>query len=411
MRRLFSAIIMKKMRERVRRLRRALLRLQRSCLHWRSAVPRWAADSRFWGGVGVLLLVVVLVVARQWHPRSPPVIPPASPAPVHEIPVMPVPPPPPIIHRWTDGAPLVFQDAQPFAVAVVIDNAPEARPQSGLSEAPMVFEVPVEGRRTRFVAVLPFDQAIDAFGPVRSARPYAIGIAQHLGISLAHVGGSPEALTLFRELRIPHVNQYYDPPFWRSRFRHAPFNVYTSVARMREFLRVRGSDPSAAALAPLLPFVMDAGIADASDVPSLRFAYGPQHVVEWRFDATRGLYERSQGGRVHRDASGKTITATNVIVLHARSRVLDAVGRLRIPALDPRGRAAGDGGDDAATVCVHGRCVDGHWTWHAAPRTGSASPESRIQFWTGTKSARGDTPIAIRPGVTWVEVVDQSMLR
>ena len=56
------------------------------------------------------------------------------------------------------------------AIAVKIDNHPEARPQSGLQEADAVIELLVEGGFTRFIAVF-HDNDSEYLGPVRSIRP------------------------------------------------------------------------------------------------------------------------------------------------------------------------------------------------------------------------------------------------
>lgn len=309
----------------------------------------------------------------------------------------------PVIRRWIDGQPLPEGTAQPFAVAVVVDNASEARPQSGLSEAPIVVEVPVEGRRTRFVVFASLDGALSELGPVRSARPYLIGIARHFGVPLVHVGGSPEALTLFRDLRLFHVNQYYDPPFWRSRSRPAPFNVYTAVDRLAAFVRARAQEQWKRQPLPLLPYVESVPSTQGSVAAQLRITYSAAHVVEWRYDAERAVYVRSQDGRPHRDAAGHSIEAVNVLVLEVRSRVLDAMGRLRIPDLDPRDRTAGDGGKRTAIVMTRGRRVDGFWNWHAEQ---NADPPSaaRIRF---RPSVPSDAPTVLQVGNTWIEIVDQ----
>ena len=56
-------------------------------------------------------------------------------------------------------------------VAVMIENQPDARPQSGLTSADTVFEVVDEGGVTRFVAFYSSKHP-DLVGPVRSTRPY-----------------------------------------------------------------------------------------------------------------------------------------------------------------------------------------------------------------------------------------------
>jgi hypothetical protein len=74
-------------------------------------------------------------------------------------------------------------------MAVKIDNYPAGRPQSGLDQADIVFEEPVEGGITRFAAVFQC-QDVALIGPVRSARNIDIGILGQLGNPLlAHVGG------------------------------------------------------------------------------------------------------------------------------------------------------------------------------------------------------------------------------
>src|SRR5919202_962193 len=56
------------------------------------------------------------------------------------------------------------------AVGLKIENLPLAYPDSGLNKADIIFEEPVEGGLTRFLAVFHCGDAAKA-GPVRSARP------------------------------------------------------------------------------------------------------------------------------------------------------------------------------------------------------------------------------------------------
>src|SRR5699024_3549017 len=52
-------------------------------------------------------------------------------------------------------------------VGVMVNNHPDARPQSGLSQADMVFEILAEGHMTRFLALFHSEQP-EQIGPVRS---------------------------------------------------------------------------------------------------------------------------------------------------------------------------------------------------------------------------------------------------
>lgn len=81
--------------------------------------------------------------------------------------------------------------------AVMVENSPEARPQSGLKDAGVVFEAVAEGGITRFVALYQEAQP-DLIGPVRSIRPYFVEWAAGFDAGLAHVGGSELALNMVK---------------------------------------------------------------------------------------------------------------------------------------------------------------------------------------------------------------------
>ena len=57
--------------------------------------------------------------------------------------------------------------------AIMIENSPEARPQSGLKQGGVIYEAIAEGGITRFV-VLYQESRPQLIGPVRSVRPYYV---------------------------------------------------------------------------------------------------------------------------------------------------------------------------------------------------------------------------------------------
>ena len=136
-----------------------------------------------------------------------------------------------LVPRMLDGVQVPFEEAalQPFAV--MVENSPDAWPLAGLAKANLVIEAPVEGSITRFLAVIDATTTVDQIGPVRSARPYFVDFANGLQAVYAHVGGSPEALSLihvlssFRNLDEFSSGKY----FWRSSKRAMPHNTYTEL--------------------------------------------------------------------------------------------------------------------------------------------------------------------------------------
>lgn len=327
----------------------------------------------------------VLVFTRRSPVMAPPVL---------DVPV--VVPPTSAERRWIDGQPIAENAIQPIAAAVVIDNAPEARPQSGIADTPFVIELPVEGGRTRFIAFFVLDAAVSEIGPVRSARPYFATIAHAFHAPLVHVGGSPETLAFLRTSGWAHVNQYYDPPFRRVDFRSIPFNVYTAMSGLAAFIRDHGWENAATR-------AYNWGITESTDAvapaavessvgQSVHIGWSGNSVV-WTYDVTTKQYARTQGDRAHLDADGKQVTATNVIVLKIGTKVLDEIGRLSLQF--PTDMAPG-----GADVLQGGKRASGSWAFH--------DPEKL------PKDERAGilltAPLKLEPGTTWIELVPDGTL-
>ncbi len=86
-------------------------------------------------------------------------------------------------------------DLYPRPVAVMLDNHPAARPQAGLEQAEVVYEILAEGNITRYLALY-MHGADQMVGPVRSARSYYIDKCMEYNAIYLHAGGSPEAGTI-----------------------------------------------------------------------------------------------------------------------------------------------------------------------------------------------------------------------
>lgn len=91
--------------------------------------------------------------------------------------------------KLTSGHKRLWESRRPLGV--MIENHTDARPQSGLSSADVIYEAVAEGGITRFLAIF-YCQDAKYIGPVRSARIYFIHILEGYGKSplYAHVGGA-----------------------------------------------------------------------------------------------------------------------------------------------------------------------------------------------------------------------------
>ncbi|GFP77999.1 DUF3048 domain-containing protein [Clostridium fungisolvens] len=119
----------------------------------------------------------------------------------------------------------------------IIENSKDARPQSGLSEADIVFETMAEGGIPRFIALF-HKNTPKQIGPIRSVRPYFLSIAEEYNLPFAHCGGSAEALsTIKADSSIKSINEIANGAyFYRDASRKAPHNLYTSADKIRKYI-------------------------------------------------------------------------------------------------------------------------------------------------------------------------------
>ena len=128
-----------------------------------------------------------------------------------------------------------FKNVFPYQpVAVMIDNIVFARPQTGLSNADVVYEATVEAGITRFMAIFA-NLDSDVVGPVRSGRHYFMYWAKEYNAIYVLAGASPQGYAAAAAIDLPRIDYTYgDGYFWRTRDRAAPHNLYTDIARLRE---------------------------------------------------------------------------------------------------------------------------------------------------------------------------------
>ncbi|MDR5683612.1 MAG: DUF3048 domain-containing protein [Armatimonadota bacterium] len=234
-------------------------------------------------------------------------------------------------------------------LAVVVDNDPRARPQSGLSQACLIYEVPTEAKIPRLLAVFS-NGAPSRVGPVRSVRPSFLQLGAELGAVVAHSGGSLEAFRDIRRYGFAVINELWTAgPFWRVRDRHMPHNLYGSVPRLREAMARGGYDRPPARPQPE---VMTYAEPEGPDAAEVEIAYPPGFGV--RFAYQDGAYVRHVVGREHRDAlTGAPIRVRAVIVQFVRWHGWRE-GRVDVSRVDLVGTGR-------ALVFAEGRVTEATW--------------------------------------------------
>lgn len=195
--------------------------------------------------------------------------------------------------------------------AIIIENTPAARPQSGLQQADVVYEAIAEAGITRF-ATLHQQERPELVGPVRSLRPYYLDWIAPYDASIAHVGGSRLSLQEVRNGTHRDIDQFHHPDsYWRATDRFAPHNVYTSFGHLDALNSSLGFDNSD-------PQPLERQDTPSSDVAATSIEVlmsGPTYNSAWHYDQEHARYLRSQAGAPHVDREHGQIAADVVVVL------------------------------------------------------------------------------------------------
>lgn len=287
-----------------------------------------------------------------------------------------------IFARALDG--VAVADASSTAllpIAVMVENSADAWPLLGPAKANLVIEAPVEGSITRFMLVFDASATTTQIGPVRSARPYYVQLADGLGALYAHVGGSPDALDLLKTLdRVTNYDEYYHgPSFWRSASRGAPHNVYTSMEKLNAaVVKMELTPPGFSSWT----YTDDTSATGTQSATEIDVPYQGIYRASWTYDEGTKMYTRKQGSTIQKDADGEIVSARNVIVMESSVAVLDAVGRLSVNTI----------GNGPAKIFHDGQVFDGVWRRSSGEHLRFETVDGRV-----IPFARGKTWISILP--------------
>jgi hypothetical protein len=282
------------------------------------------------------------------------------------------------------GTQVSSTEAQKRPVAIVIENYPDARPQSGLNKADLVYETFAEGGITRFLAVFQLND-YQEIGPVRSARPYFVEWASSYKAIFAHVGGSIDALNLIPKSNVFDVNQFYFAnAFWRDQGRYAPHNVYTTTAKLYSAAQGKGQ-PTTDAAVPSFVFKKDpeAKLLPAASAVTINFNY--DYAVTWTYNPKDNSYYRSMSGVPQTDRLSKEqIKGKNILI--GFSDFAYDVNSDGVQKVDIRTTGSG-----TAIILIDGKQTSGTWK-----RPTSASI---LRFYDAS-----GTEVKLNPGTTWIDI-------
>lgn len=278
-------------------------------------------------------------------------------------------------------------DSNQRAIGVMLATDGPTRPLSGISEADMVFEMPViTDSITRLMAVYrcTFPKEI---GSIRSARHDYIDLALGIDAIFAHWGGSHFALDKLKTGIIDDLDALRNPysVFYRKSGIRAPHNGFTSGDRLLNASQKLGYRMENKFEG--YPRESAEEIKPKSENSGMKLAVGfpGQFRVEYQYDAASNTYLRSRGGKAEIDRNtNKQATANNIAVMYAEIHQIE--GQYNDANLISQGKAE---------IYRDGDKIEGTWK--------KSSEAGKLYFLDGSGSE-----IKFSPGNIWVEILQMN---
>jgi hypothetical protein len=285
-----------------------------------------------------------------------------------------------------DGQPYDQDKANRHPLAVIVENHPDARPQSGLDKASLVYEAISEGGITRFMAIYG-PQDADEVGPIRSARLFFMDWLKEYDAFFAHAGGNEDALANIDNYNIkdvPHTEPYYHRDY-KGRNVASEHTLYSSVPQLYALAQKNGYDITKSSFTPF-KFKADGPADPAGKGATIDFS-SPSYKVDWKFDTATNSYLRSLAGAPHLDrATNKQLTSKNIII-QTVSRTYQPTGSYGSSNYVFQNTGQGNG-----YVLQDGKVIKATWK--------KKDLNSRTTFYD-----EAGAEIKFNPGNTWYEVI------
>ncbi len=231
-------------------------------------------------------------------------------------------------------------------LGVMIENHEDARPQSGLSSADVIYEAVAEGSITRFLSIF-YCQDVNPIGPVRSARTYFLDFVSEYGdyplythVGGANTSGPADALSQIEDYGWGSYNDLSQfsigfPTFWRDDSRQGhpvatEHTMYSTTAKLWDIAKSRGlaqvDKKGQAWDTNFVPYTFkeDVVSSERGTAKSLHLEFWPaykQYAVDWIYDKVNNIYNRNNAGVPHVDKdTGRQLNAKNIVILYMQER-------------------------------------------------------------------------------------------
>lgn len=226
-------------------------------------------------------------------------------------------------------------------VAVMVNNVSYAMPQYGVGQADIIFEIPVEGDATRFMALYGDYTQVPQICPIRSCRYYFPALSQGFDAFYVNWGIDDTMADYLEALNMDQIEGITNTGglFGRDQDRlnqgySLEHTGYFDGTKLVSYIESQGlrTDLNEDKKGPAFQFngLEEQLKPEGSDCTSVQINFGAQS-SQFTYDAENKVYLKQINGDAQVDGkTGEQLAFTNVFVLETDISVRDSVGHKEI---------------------------------------------------------------------------------
>ncbi len=279
----------------------------------------------------------------------------------------------------------IFSERYPFAV--MIDNHFDARPQSGIKDASIIYEAYVEGSLTRLMLLIDNEETL--VGPIRSARMHFVSLMSEEDAIYAHVGGSNYAISELRSGGYKDFDQfsYGLDAYYRSDHRYAPHNVYATIGDLYESARNTGYtvDYPEGEASNLMRYETPMTYDEGEDINRITLSYDSYTPRIYEYDSEKEKYFKYNGEYMLLDErTDEAVEIEGILVMSKPTGYFEDGVHVYVEME----------GSGKAYYYTHGKKIELDW---------------QKEYGDHTKYTYNGEPFAFNPGLNFINVISTDM--
>ncbi len=285
---------------------------------------------------------------------------------------------------------MMESDVRP--VAVMIDNDSDAaRPQIGVENAYMVYEIIIEGGKSRMMALFK-NHDLKKVGPIRSSRHYFLDFALEHDAIYCHAGWSPKAMSDISSMGVNNINGILgsdESAYWRDNtYDKTWHNLYSGVDKLFELGTAKKGYRSTTDVSHTAYFDEETTPQSDTAATSIELPYSSSYKVSYEYNEEARTYDRYVDGKKHMSQTGNILTAKNIIIYKLKNYNLNDgsnTGRQNVETV----------GSGSGYYISNGKCVNINWS--------KPSRSGKTVYTT-----EDGEELKLNPGNTFVQIIPQN---